>query len=222
MSVCTAHPLGPDVYRSGNSAWRHLFPTARICSSSGRETRGVGSTGTVGSSVTVGKACEPGQIARLVLHGFKLHSGLGAPAVQLLTAALLFCSVRGDSCLSEWGIHRPFSTPAPEKVCCGSSSSESSWRERQAEEAAGSRTFEAQALESIRGNVFSLIRAFQGREGFDRRELGSPLLWKAAQLERRERIIESPGRHWAPVCRRRAHDVNPRGRFSGKSAEAAV
>ena len=25
-----------------------------------------------------------------------------------------------------------------------------------------------------------------------------------------------------PVCRRRAHDVNPRGRFAGKSAEAAV
>ena len=130
--------------------WRHLFPTARICSSSGRETRGVGLTGTVGSSVTVGKACEPGQIAWLVLHGFMLHSGLGAPAVQLLTAALLFCSVRGDSCLSEWGIHRPFSTPAPEKVCCGSSSSESSWRERQTEGTAGSQTFEAQALEPIR------------------------------------------------------------------------
>ena len=46
-----------------------ICPTARICSSSGRETRGVGSTGTVGSSVTVGKACEFGQIARLVLHG---------------------------------------------------------------------------------------------------------------------------------------------------------
>ena len=75
-------------------------------------------------------------------------------AVQLLSATLLFRSVRGALCLSEWGIPRPFSTPAPEKVCCGSSSSESSWRERQTGEAAGSRTFEAQALESIRGNVF--------------------------------------------------------------------
>ena len=145
----------------------------------------------------------------------------GWSAVQLLSATLLFRSVRGALCLSEWGILRPFSTPAPEKVCCGSSSSESSWRERQTGEAAGSRTFEAQALESIRGNVFSLIRAFQWREGFDRRELGSPLLWKVAQLERRERIVESPGRHWTPVCRRRANDVNPRGRFSGKSAGAA-
>ena len=125
-------------------------PTVRICSSSGRETGGVGSTGTVGSSVPVGKACVLGQIARLVLHGFMLRSGLGAPAVQLLTAALLFCPVRGDSCLSEWGILRPFSTPAPEKVCCGSSSSESSWRERQTGRSAGSRTFELQALGSIR------------------------------------------------------------------------
>ena len=100
--------------------------------------------------MTVGKACELVQIAKLVLHGFMLRSGLGAPAVQLLTAALLFCSVRGDSCLSEWGILRPFSTPAPEKVCCGSSSSESSWRERQTGRSAGSRTFELQALGSIR------------------------------------------------------------------------
>ena len=107
-------------------------------------------TGTVGSSVTVGKACELGQIARLVLHGFMLRSGLGAPAVQLLTAALLFCPVRGATCLSEWGILRPFSTPAPEKVCCGSSSSESSWRERQTGRSAGSRAFELQALGSIR------------------------------------------------------------------------
>ena len=138
-----------------------ICSTFRICSSCGRETGGVGSTGTVGSSVTVGKACELGQIARLVLHGFMLRSGLGAPAVQLLTAALLFCPVRGDSCLSEWGILRPFSTPAPEKVCCGSSSSESSWRERQTGRSAGSRTFELQALGSIRflpirlqGNVY--------------------------------------------------------------------
>ena len=160
VSVCTIHPLGPDVHRFGNSAWRHLF-AVRICSSSGRETGGVGSAGTVGSSVTVGKACELVQIAKLVLHGFMLRSGLGAPAVQLLTAALLFCPVRGDSCLSEWGILRPFSTPAPEKVCCGSSSSESSWRERQTGRSAGSRAFELQALGSIRflpirlqGNVY--------------------------------------------------------------------
>ena len=45
---------------------------------------------------------------------------------------------------------QPFSTPAPEKVCCGSSSSESSWRERQIGGTTGSRTFESQALESIR------------------------------------------------------------------------
>ena len=51
--------------------------------------------------------------------------------------------------MSEWGIHRPFSTPAAEKVCCGSSSSGSSWRERQTGRSAGSRTFESQAPESI-------------------------------------------------------------------------
>ena len=42
------------------------------------------------------------------------------------------------------------------------------------------------------------------------------------KLERRERTVESPGRHLAPVCRRRAEDVNPRRRFSVKSAGAAT
>ena len=40
----------------------NCFPPARICSSSGRETRGVSQTGTVGNSVTVGKACELGLV----------------------------------------------------------------------------------------------------------------------------------------------------------------
>ena len=155
LTSCLSEGLGLSIVRRKIAVLSSphggiCVPAARICSSSGRETRGVGLTGTVGSSVTVGKACELGQIARLVLHGFMLRSGLGAPAVQLLTAALLFCPVRGAACLSEWGILRPFSTPAPEKVCCGSSSSESSWRERRTEGTAGSRTFEAQALESIR------------------------------------------------------------------------
>ena len=182
---------------AGGSSFRQVriaasVPTVRICSSCGRETGGVGLTGTVGSSVTVGKACELGQIARLVLHGFMLRSGLGAPAVQLLTAALLFCSVRGDSCLSEWGIHRPFSTPAPEKVCCGSSSSESSWRERQIGGTTGSRTFESQALESIRflthpapgQRVFSFqtgpsdgVRDLTGRDSSSIAPTGAQVWW---------------------------------------------
>ena len=63
------------------------FPPARICSSSGRETMGVGSTGTVGSSVTVGKACEP-RIAKLVLHGFMRVSELQPQADDWHNAAV--------------------------------------------------------------------------------------------------------------------------------------